>query len=208
MDISSDGIRAATGIVAFWLISGLRMAFVSNGNEQGSWVFRIVHGRPPHFNAAIEQLRAAKVWVVLWALIVTCGACFAFRVFAPAELLTMPATASQLLVAAGMCLLLTDILFLNVKNVAFSGEPARVQSNLAIGVLKYFAFVPAVAWVPLISESWIELSEQHFILVAAAIAATHLALRSRHRAIIREHCNLPGLEDDEEEFPMKLGLRY
>jgi hypothetical protein len=65
-----------------------------------------------------------------------------------------------------------------------------------------------VAWVPLISESWIELSEQHFILVAAAIAATHLALRSRHRAIIREHCNLPGLEGDEEEFPMKLGLRF
>jgi hypothetical protein len=145
--------------------------------------------------------------VLLWGLIVTGGACLAFRVFAPAELLTLPATASQLLVAAGMCLLLTDIMFLNVKIVAFTGERAREQPNLATSVLKYFAFVPAVAWVPLISESWIEVSAQHFILAAAAIAVTHLALRSRHRAIIREHCNTPGLEEDQEEFPLKLGLR-
>jgi hypothetical protein len=208
MEISSDGLRAAPGIVAFWLISGLHMAFVSNGNEQGSWVFRIVHGRPPHFNPAMEQLRAAKVWVLLWALIVTCGACLAFRVFAPAELLTLPATASQLLVAAGMCLLLTDIMFLNVKIVAFTGERTREQSNLATSVLKYFAFVPAVAWAPLISESWIEISARHFIFAAAAIAVTHLAFHIRHRAIVREHCNTPCLEDDEEEFPLKLGLRY
>jgi uncharacterized membrane protein len=141
MGISSDGIRAATGIVAFWMIAGLRIAFVSNGNEQGSWIFRIVHGRPPHFNAAMEQLRAAEEWVLLWGLIVTCGACVAFRVFAPPELLTLPATASQLLVAAGMCLLLTDIMFLNVKIVAFTGEREKGQPNLATSVLKYFAFV-------------------------------------------------------------------
>jgi hypothetical protein len=208
VQVSADGVRAAVAIVAFWTIAGLRMAFVSPGNQQGSWVFRIVHGRPPHFNAAMEQLQAAKVWVLLWGLIGTCGACLAFRVFAPAELLTLPATTSQLLVAAGMCLLLTDIMFLNVKIVAFTGERAREQPNLAASVLKYFAFVPAVAWVPLISESWIEVSAQHFILAAAAIAVTHLALRIRHRAIIREHCNTPGLEEDEEEFPLKLGLRY
>jgi hypothetical protein len=116
----------------------------------------------------------------------------------------------RVLVAAGMCLLLTDIMFLNVKIVAFTGERAREQSrpNLATSVLKYLAFVPAVAWVPLFSESWIEISAQHFILAAAAIVVTHLALRSRHRAIVREHCNMPGLEEDEKEFPLKLGLRY
>ena len=187
------------------MISGLRMAFVSSGNEQGSWLFRIVHGRPPQFDTAMEQLLAAKVWVLLWGLIVTCGACFAFRVFGPAELLTLPATASQLLVAAGMCLVLTDIMFLNVKFVAFTGERASEQPNLAISVLKYFALVPAVASVPLISESWIEISALHFILAAAAIVVTHLALRRRHRAIVGEHCNTPGLEEDEEEFPLKLG---
>lgn len=90
-----------------------------------------------------------------------------------------------------MYLLLTDIMFLNVKIVAFVGERAREQPNLATSVLKYFAFVPAVASVLLISESWIEVRVQHFILAAAAIAVTHLALLSRHRAIVREHCDMP-----------------
>jgi hypothetical protein len=208
IEISADGIRAAVAIVAFWTVAGLRMAFVSPGNRQGSWVFRIVHGRPPYFNAAMPQLLAAKLWALLWAAVVTFGACLVSRVFAPAELLTWPATASLSLIAAGLCLLLTDAFFLNVKTVAFSGEPSREESNLALTVLKYFTFFPIVVWLPVVSEPWIEASIQHFVLAAAAIAGSHLTLRAIHRRIIREHCNLPGLEDDEEDFPMKLGLRY
>ena len=132
----------------------------------------------------------------------------ALRVIAPPELRTIRATASQLLVAAGMSLLLTDIFFLNVKFVAFTGEQTREQSNFAFTVIKYIAFVPAVAWFTLISEPWIETRTEHFILAAIAIAAAHLVFRSQHRTIIREHCNLPSLEDDEEDFPLKLGLRY
>ena len=106
IEISADGIRAAIAIVAFWTVAGLRMAFVSPGNRQGNWVFRIVHGRPPHFDVAMPQLLAAKLWVLLWAAVVTIGACLVSRVFAPAELLTWAATASLSLIAAGMCLLL------------------------------------------------------------------------------------------------------
>ncbi len=39
IEVSPDGIRAATGIVAFWMISGLRMAFVSPGNQQETGFF-------------------------------------------------------------------------------------------------------------------------------------------------------------------------
>jgi hypothetical protein len=208
VEVSSDGIRSAVGMVAFWTIAGLRMAFVSPGNLQGSWVFRSIHGRPAPFQTAMDKLLAAKTWVLLWGLIISFGGCMALRVIAPPELRALRATASQLLIAAGMCVLLSDIFFLSVKIVAFTGERAREQSNFAITVLKYIAFVPAVAWLPLITEPWIETRTEHFVLAAVAIAATHLVFRSRHRAIIREHCNLPGLEDDEEEFPMKLGLRY
>ena len=208
MEVSADGIRAATAIVAFWTIAGLRMAFVSPGNQQGSWIFRIVHGRPPYFLAAMEQLLGAKVWVLLWGAIVTFGALIAFRAVAPPELLTWPATLSQLLIAAAMCLLLTDVFFLNVKIVAFTGEPAREQSNLAITVLKYAAFVPAVAWIPLVIEPWIEAGISHLVIAVAATGAAHLLLRYRHRKIVQDHCNSFYLEDDEEEFPMKLGLRY
>lgn len=207
-EISPDGIRAAIGIVPFWMIAGLCMAIVSPGNQQGSWVFRIVHGRPPHLGAAMHQLLAAKNWVLLWTSIVAFGAWLTFRAFAPPQLLTWPATASLLLITAGMCLLLTDIFFLNVKIVAFTGEPPRVQSNLAVTAFKYLAFVPAVASLPVVAEPWIEARVQHFVLAAAAISTAHLALRFLHRRIIQEHCNTIALEADEEDFPMRLGLRY
>lgn len=208
MEVSPDGIRAAIGIIPFWMIAGLRMAFVSPGNQQGSWIFRIVHGRPPHLSSAMHQLFAAKIWVLLWSVIVTFGAWLAFRTIAPPQLLTWPATASLLLIAAGMCLLLTDVLFLSVKIVAFTGEPPREPSNLAASVFKYFAFVPVAASLPVVAEPWIEASVQHFVLAAAAIFIAHVALRILHRRIIREHCNMTALEADEEDFPMKLGLRY
>jgi hypothetical protein len=208
MEISADGMGASIGIIAFWIIAGLRMAFVSSGNKQGSWVFRIMHGRPPQFLTAMEQLLAAKIWVFLCGVIVTFAACLVFHAFAPPELLTWPSIACQLLIATGMCLLLTDVLFLNVKIVPFTGETAREQSNLAFTVLKYFAFLPVVVSLPLAIAPWIETSGLHYIVTAAAIAVAHLLLIRSHRKVILEHCNLLHLEDDEEEFPMSLGLRY
>jgi hypothetical protein len=208
MDISPDGMRTAIAIVAFWLIAGLRLAFVSSGNQRGSWVFRAIHGRPPRFDAAMELFSAARVWVLLWGVILTNLAYFALRAFAPAELLTWPATISQLLVGGGMCLLLTDIFFLHVTSVPFTGEPPREESSLAISLLKYMAFIPLVASLPVSVEPWMETSAIHFILAALVIAAAHLALRRSYRSVIWEHCNMAELEDGEDEFPMKLGLRY
>lgn len=208
MEISPDGLRAALGIAAFWVIAGMRMAFVSSGNQQGSWAFRIVHGRPPDFIPAMQQLLAAKAWVLLWACAVTLAIGVVLRIVSPPSLLTWPAATAQILVTGGMCLLLTDLLFLNVTIVAFTGEPTRGQSNLAFTVLKYFTFFPVVAALPVATEQWVQRSGHHMIAAVLVIAATHLALRFRHSAIVRQHCNLPGLEDDEEDFPMKLGLRY
>jgi hypothetical protein len=207
-EISADGMRAALGIVAFWMIAGMRMAFVSPGNQQGSWVFRVVHGRPPHFSAAMQLLLAAKVWVLVWAGAVTGGALVLFHAIAPPELQGWRSMAAQAVVGGGMCLLLTDLLFLNVTVVAFTGHPAREQSNLAISILKYIAFVPFAASLPVVAEPLIEMSLGHFAVAITAVAGAHFALRARHRAIVREYSNLIDLEEGEEEFPMKLGLRY
>jgi len=207
-EISPDGVRAAIAIVAFWTIAGLRMAFVSPGNRQGSWAFRIVHGRPPNLNTALHLLGTARLWTLLWANLITFCAWLLLRPLAPPELLTWPATASLLLLAAGLCLLLTDALFLNLKTVAFTGEPAREQPNLALTLLKYFTFLPVIVGVPVAFEPWIEASPLHFAAAAAVIATAHFALRVLHRRIINEHCNMPALEDDEDDFPMRLGLRY
>jgi hypothetical protein len=179
--VSPDGIRSALGIVAFWVIAGLRMAFVSSGNRQGNWAFRIVHG--------------------------TLSTGLALRTISPAELLTWPATIAQVIVAGGMCLLLTDALFLSVTTIAFTGEPTRDQPNLAFTVLKYYTAFPLLAALPIATEWWIEKSFQHMFIAALVIAVSHLVLGHRHRNLVRQNCNLPELEDGEEDFPMKLGLR-
>jgi hypothetical protein len=208
IEISADGINSAIGIVAFWMIAGLRVAFVSSDNQRGNWIFRVIHGRPPHFRPAMEQLEAAKIRVLLWAGTATLCACLVFRVVAAGELNTWMRTGAQMCIAIAMCLLLTDIFFLKVTTVACTGERIREQPTLAIIALKYFTFFPIVILLPRIFEPWIERSFVHFFILVTAVCAAHFVLRKRHRDIIREHSLQRELEDDEEDFPMKLGLRY
>jgi hypothetical protein len=40
------------------------------------------------------------------------------------------------------------------------------------------------------------------------VAALHAGLAKAHEAAMQEHCDTPALEDGEEEFPIRLGLRY
>ena len=206
--VSPEGIRVALVIVVFWITAGLRMAFVSSGNQRGRWIFRLIHGNPVHYSAAIEQSRATRTWVLLWTGLFTLTAFLSLRVISPPELLTPAATASQVLVAAGMCLLLTDAFFLSVTTIPFTGESSREQPNLAFTVLKYFAFFPFIAALPLRIEPWIESSPRHLALAAIVFAAAHLLLRRRHHYIVRDQSSQLPLEDDEEDFPMRLGLRY
>jgi len=207
-EVSADGIRVAIGIVAFWVIAGLRTAFVSSGNQRGGWVLRIVHGKPSYFDAAMEQLLAAKVWVMLCAAAVTTWAIAALRLVAPAELREWPAVAAQLLVAAGMCVLLTDAFLMNVTIVPFTGEQASEQPNLALTMLGYFTFFPVVMWLSLVTETWVEESGEHFGIAAISIVVAHLWFRKRHRDVVRLHSSQLELEEGEDDFPMKLGLRY
>ena len=44
--LSPDGLRAAVPIVAFWTIAGLRTAFLSPADKRGSWIFRVILGKP------------------------------------------------------------------------------------------------------------------------------------------------------------------
>jgi hypothetical protein len=206
-EASADGIRVAIGIITFWVIAGLRTAFVSSGNQLGNWVLRLVHGCPPPFGAAIEQLSAAKVWVMLCSTTVTGIAIALLRMVSPAELLTWPATLAQWMVAIGFCVLLTDIFFLNVTVVPFTGG-TRQQPNLAFTVLRYFSAFPLVMMLSAVSQYWIAINARHFGIAAILIVEAHLWLRRRHRNAVRLHCEQLELEEDEEEFPMRLGLRY
>ena len=210
--VSPDGIRAALVIVVFWITAGLRMAYVSAGNQHGRWLFRILNGNPPHFNTALEYSRATRTSVLLITGIFSVCAFLALRLISPPALLTATATAAQALVAAAICLLLTDAFFLHVTAIPFTGEAPREQPNLAFTVLKYFAFFPFVSALPValepLIESWIDRSPRYLLAFLCAVLIAHALFRRRHRAILRDYTSQPALEDDEEDFPMKLGLRY
>ena len=205
--ISADGIRTAVGIIAFWVIAGLRTAFVSSGNRQGSWILWAIHGRPPDFDTAFAELNAAKIWATLCASFATLAAIIVFRFLGPPELLTLSATAAQVIAGGGMCVLLTDFFFLRVTTVACTGQPGP-ESNLAFAVLRYFTFFPLVSWLSWASQPWMEASGLHLGIAAGGIVVLHLWLRWHHRAVVREAVQQIPLEDGEDEFPMRLGLRY
>lgn len=207
-EASADGIRTAVGIVAFWVTVGLRSAFVSSGNQRGNWIFRFTHGKPAHFDAAIEELLASKVWVLLCSAAVTLGVVGLLRLVAPVELRSWAATAAQTLVGLGVCVILTDAAFANVLTIPFTGEASGEKPNLAFTLLKFFTFFPFVTGAALASQYWIEQSWAHFGVAAIAILVVHLWFRYRHRESVRIHSLQAEVEEGEDDFPMRLGLKY
>jgi len=207
-EASVDGIRAGVGIIAFWVTVGLRTAFVSSGNQRGGWIFRFTHGRPADFKAAIQGLRAVKAWVLVCAIVLTLGVVAGLRVVAPTELMTLHATAAQLLVGAGLCVMLTDAVFAQVLIVPFTGESVSEKPNLAFTLLKFFTFFPLVTSGALLANYWIEETWAHFAVAGLAILVAHLWFRYRQREAVRINCQQAEVEEGEDEFPMRLGLRY
>jgi len=204
--LSADGIRASIGLVAFWVVVGLRAALVSPSQQQGRWVFRAVHGNPPQFRIAMEGIGAAKTWVLLWALIVTAGACMGLRAIAPHELRNWGSFFSLAVLGAGMCVVMTEILFLRVKTVPFAGEPPREEPNLAFTLLKYFSFFPLVPFLSVAAERWLEQNAWHTAMVLALVAGLRWTLRWRHRVVVKEQGMLPDAEDGRSELFTQLGL--
>ncbi len=205
--VSADGLRASIGIVTFWAVAGLRIAFLSPGNQRGSWVFHFVHGRPPEFGAALKQLRAAKIWALLFVAILTGAACLMACAIAPLELLTWRAITAQLLVATGLCLLLTDLFFLHVTTIAFTGEQTGESPNPALTVAKYFTFFPIVVWLSLASGPWIECATWHYIAIPVGLVLAHWLIELRHREIVRQHCLLFDPGGHENFSLLQLDLR-
>jgi hypothetical protein len=207
-EISAGGVRASIGMVAFWAVAGLRTAFGSPGNRQGSWVWRFVHGSPPQFELTLEKLLAARVWVMLCGTVLTISTIAVFHMIAPAELLGFQSTIAQMIVAVGMCLLLTDFGFLHVVTAPFTGAAPQTEDNLAFTLLRFFTFFPLTIWLSEASEQWIEANWLHAGAAVTMIAVAHLWLRWRYMDVVRMHCSQIELEEGEDDFPMKLGLRY
>ncbi len=203
VDISPEGVQAAIPIAAFWTIAGLRMAFVSPGNRRGSWIFRIIHSKP-----TLDHLAAAKTWAFTLGLAVTLATVAALHAISPVQLRGWRTIIGQMIMAAGLCLLLTDAFFLNVKIIPFTGVRISSTMNVAFLLIPFIGIFPPLVLLTLSWEPWINANVQHMATAVLLIIAAHLGLRIVHRRIVQEDANRPQLDEDEEEFPLKLGLHY
>jgi hypothetical protein len=127
---------------------------------------------------------------------------------APPELRGGNSITCQVVVAVGLCLLLTDALFLKVRTIPFTGETKAPGTNLAFILLQYFGLFPPLVLLSVGLEPWLEASVWHVAGIVVVISAVHLALLRIHNKDAEYHANLIDLDEDEEEFPQRLGLRY
>jgi hypothetical protein len=126
----------------------------------------------------------------------------------PPELRGWNSLACQVLVAVGLCLLLTDALFLKVRTIPFTGDTRAPATNLAFILLQYLGLFPPLVLLAVGLEPWLEASVWHVAGMVTIIGAVHLAALSMHSKDAEYHANLIDLDEDEEEFPQRLGLRY
>jgi hypothetical protein len=190
-------------IVAFWTIAGLRAAFLGPADRRVNWVFRVIHGKP-----GWEESAATRIWVLLWALVLTLGCVALIQVIASPGMSGLRNASIQVFVGASLCLLLTDAFFLNVKTVPFTGVRSASSMNLAFVLIQYFGLFPPLVLFTLGIEDWLQVSVVHLLAAAALVVGAHLELLRRHRKILCDSAGLIDLDDDEEEFPQRLGLRY
>jgi cbb3-type cytochrome oxidase subunit 3 len=202
-ELSPDGLRAAVPIVAFWTITGLRTAFVSPADKRGSWIFRVILGRP-----GVEQLDATERWILPFTIVLSLGMVALVATIAPPALQGWRPILSQALVGIGLSLLLTDVLFLAVRSIPFTGGERASGTNLAFILLQYFGLFPPLILLMVDLEPWLEASLWHVAGALGLIAGAHIAMRRAHKKNAAYHANLIDLDDDEEEFPQRLGLRY
>ena len=200
---SPQGLRAAVPIVAFWTVAGLRTSFLAPADRRGAWVFRIVRRRP-----GLDQLNAAKFWAFLWAVILSIATAALACSVEPAQLTDWKFVATQLLAAIGLPLLLTDIFFLKVTTIPFTNAHIRPPTHLAVVLTQYLGIFPALIFLMLRIEGWMEGSLRNIALAAVTLCAGHLALRMLHRRLVAAYTSQIDLDDDQEEFPQTLGLRY
>jgi hypothetical protein len=206
--INPDGLRASIGLIAFWIVAGLRTTFASAGNRQGAWIWRMIHGEPPVFTNALERAAAAKRWVMLASLAITLAMLGVLRIYAPHEIRTGLSTAAQTVLAVAFCVLLTDFVFLRYDTVPFTGSPARQQSNLAFTVLGYFILLPLIMFVSRGCEIWMERDIRNLGVAVVMAVVVHLWLGKLSRGHLRLRCDDLAVDEDEEQIYRPLGLRH
>jgi hypothetical protein len=199
--VSSDGLRLAVPGLAFWTVAGLCTALASPADPGGSWVFRVIDGKPTY-----DQLEAVRIWVIVWGMAVTLAAVALLHCIAPSSLRDLGATIGQILVGAGLCVLLTDVFLLELRLIPFTETRVPRNTDLAFVLLRYIVAFPLVVLITVHREPWMESRASHLLVTALAILAVHRALLSAHRRNVADPTIRPEI-DEANGLIQTLGLR-
>jgi hypothetical protein len=195
------GIRAAVPIMAFWTVMGLSSVVNAPIDRRGSWVFSVLIGRP-----GPGHLDGVRLWITLWTMLISLTAALILRPLSPADMRTPLITATQLLVAIGISLLLADIRLFPVRTVPFTHLHRSSVSDFPLMILRYFILFPFFVAIVVDKETWIEASLIHFLKAALLIAAAHILFLKAHAHSLSQS-TLETPPDESDEFPQRLGLR-
>jgi len=200
---SSEGLRSVVPIVAFWTVAGLRSTFLAPADQRGRWIFSATAGKP-----TVLHIAAARRWTMTVTIAFTGAGVLGIVLAEPPALLSDRFVTGQILTAVALSVLLTDGFFLKVHTIPFTGSKPNDAANFALLLIPYLGFFPFLVVFTVALEPQIELSWTRLLSVAAACYAAHLGLSVWHRRRIADHLRAIDADEDEEEFPLRLGLRY
>jgi len=197
---SSLGLRSAIPVVAFLVVSGLKVAFMAPVELKANWPFHITGSRPDP-----NHIAATLRWTLPRAVLTTVAVFVLAKLLSPSTFPGWSQMLAQLLVAQGVCLLLIDALFLRFLSVPFTVPLVYSKRNLAFYIAAFLLlFTPFIQTVVDLGR-WIEKSPWNFLTVALMVLAAHVLLQRWQHSIVTDRACLP--EDiDLDEFPQRLGL--
>jgi hypothetical protein len=196
------GLRASIPILAFWLLSGLRMSFQSPVDIKASWIFRFIDPRPN-----MDYATGLERWVLLRIVILTTCLAFFSGMLSPIALSGAQSIAVQIFAAVAGCVILTKIFFYRSWIPPFSVAQAKQRKNLA-WMLSIYAFLfPSFVWRVTTCEMRMETNFSYFIKMSIyVLLAVGIIEFLRQRAIRKEwEGNVEEEEENDAPF-QRLGL--
>ena len=179
--LSYPGLHAVLPLLLFWLIAGLRVAFAFPQNLAAGWVFRITGVYTG------ECASAARKWVFLCALALTCSIVAALR--------AAGWDARHLLVQSvfGLCIsiLLTDGFFFSQQTVPFNRPRMPGKTSFPLMLSLYLGVFPLFVQLVIVAEMQLEKHPAKLLLPALMTIGIHTALTLLHRG--------PGEVEEEME---------
>jgi len=169
-------------LMAFFLISGLRLAFDMPASPAANWAFQFsANDVAPSPNAVARRL--LMLLVLPW------------------QLLPVGSFAHVLLNLA-FAMLGIDLVLLDFQRIAFTyrvqADSRKMVMRFVLALLGFLMLAPFLAWL----EKWATRDWWHYAIVAAGIAAGWLDLRRRRRANERDSTGLSFEERAPSEFEL------